>query len=476
MNTVFRFQKMLISTIFSLSILCSCGSTSTSDGEGYVVKPLFSSSLWNTIRSWDILPSTNSTLALWIFVLIGICSVIFLYKKINRIFPAVAVAVIGMCQIYFFLGFTGRPAEVCDSYLLTLLFVIALTAQVLVTDKIAIDHNLTSDYYARKDTGIIGIIWSLSVIIVSLLYYIFTDFLGWSIMGWILKLFELWLLALIVNLTYGAVTDRFDTKDNDSKSYYISAGIISFVGFIITISYNTFSGYIVSVIALLYLVPRYLGSHKADTRIKEAADAEELAQIQKGVESGDSWAICRLGERYWSGKGVNKDYDRAFELFSKAVELGNKVAYWDLARCYDHGWGAPFNPQKAVELYKEAYQRGVNEACYSLGRIYEKQEYGLCNNTETFNWFLKGAQGGDVDAQFRVADCYEKGIGTIKDIKTAMSWWKTAADNGNDFSSYHYGAYMYEHGYQQEGLAYLRKAKESGNDLAKDYMEHYNLR
>ena len=281
MNTVFRFRRILISFIVSLSMLCSCGSLSTSDKEGHVVRPLFSSSLWNAIRSWDILPSTNSTLALWSLVLIGICSVIFVYKKYNRIFPAVAVAVIGMCQIYFFLGYTGRLEEICGSYLLTLLLVIALTAQVLVTDKIAIDHDLTGDYYTRKDTGIIGIIWSLSVIIVSLLYYIFTDFLGWSIMGWILKLLELWLLALIVNLTYGAVTDRFDTKESDSKVYYISAGVISFIGFLITISYNTFAGYIASVIAIIYLVPKYLGSHKADTRIREAADAEELAKIQK---------------------------------------------------------------------------------------------------------------------------------------------------------------------------------------------------
>ena len=475
MNTVFRFPMMLISTIVSLSMLCSCGSISTSDKEGHVVRPLFSSSLWNAIRSWDILPSTNSTLALWGFVLIGICSVIFLYKKLNCIFPAVAVAVIGMCQIYFFLGYTGRLDEVCGSYLLTLLLVIALTTQVLVTDKIAIDHNLTGDYYARKDTGIIGIIWSLSVIIVSLLYYIFTDFLGWSIMGWILKLFELWLLALIVNLTYGAVTDRFDTKESDSKVYYISAGVISFMGFLITISYNTFAGYIASVIAIIYLVPKYLGSHKADTRIREAADAEEFEKIQKGVESGDSWAICRLGERYWSGKGVDKDYNKAFELFSRAVELGNKVAFWDLARCYDHGWGAPFNPQKAVELYNEAYNRGVIQACYPLGRLYDKEEYGLCNSVESFNWFLKGAEGGDADCQFRVANCYEKGIGTAKDINIAMKWFKQAADNDEKYSACHYGQYMYEHGYQQEGLQYLRKAKNQGYELAKEYMDHYHL-
>lgn len=472
----FHHLTVIIIAILSLSMLYACGNSDLTQGNSFQgISPLLSSGLWDSIKGWGLFPSTSSNIAFWFFLLLGISSSVFLIKRLNRFFSAVAVAVIGVCQIYFFMCYNGIVGDIGDSLFVSILLIIALTSQLLVTDKIAIDHSLTGDYYETKNSGILGIACCLYTLLFPILYYVLTVIIGWTFVVWILKFVEVWFLLLICNLSYGAVSDRLEAN-SEPKANYIAAAMISILGYLITISYNTISGYVSSTIVLILLFRQYFNSYNAGVRIKNAAEAEEIKKIQKGADSGDPWDICRLGERYWSGKGVEKDYNKAFELFSKAAKQGNKVAYWDLARCYDHGWGAPFNPQKAVELYKEAYQRGVNEACYSLGRIYEKQEYGLCNNTESFNWFLKGAQGGDVDAQFRVADCYEKGIGTIKDIKTAMSWWKTAADNGHDFSSYHYGAYMYEHGYQQEGLAYLRKAKESGSDLAKDYMGHYNLR
>lgn len=477
MHKYFRFVINVAVTLFSITLFCSCGNNEQSSDNSYQgFNRLISSGLWESIKGWGLFPSTSSSLTLWIFILLAIASSVLLIKRFNKVYSAVAVAAIGICQICFFLCYSGNPLEICSSLFVSILLIIALSFQLLVTDRIAIDHNLVGDYYARKNSGILGLACGLYIVIFPILYYVFTVFIGWSFMEWVLKLIEVWFIAIICNLTYGALSDRLEGTDSEPKVYYITAALTSILGLLITVSYNTISGYISSVIVIFILFKQYFESYHAVVRIRKATEAEEIMKIQKGADSGDPWDICKLGERYWSGKGVEKDYNKAFELFSKAAKLGNKVAYWDLARCYDHGWGAPFNPQKAVDLYQEAYQRGVNEACYSLGRIYEKQEYGFCNNIESFNWFLKGAKGGDVDAQFRVADNYEKGIGTTKDIKTAMYWWKTAADNGHVHSAFHYGRYLYEQGSQQEGLTYLRKAKESGSDLAKEYMDHYNLR
>lgn len=477
MHKIHRLVKNVTITLIPIVMFSGCANSGqVSESSNQDFNCLISSGLWESIKGWGLFPSTSSSYTFWIFVLLAIASSIFLIKRINRIISAVAVAVIGICQVYFFLCYCGNPAEISASVIASISLTVALTLQLLVTDRIAINHSLEGDYYLRKNPGMLGIASGLYVILFPILYYVFTIFIGWSFMEWVLKIVELWFLTLICNLTYGAVSDRLGETESEAKAYYITAAIISIFGFLITVSYNPISGYISSIIAIVVLFRQYFESYNAGVRIKKIAEAEEIMKIQKGADSGDPWDICRLGERYWSGKGVEKNYNKAFELFSKAAKLGNKVAYWDLARCYDHGWGAPFNPQKAVDLYKEAYQRGVNEACYSLGRIYEKQEYGFCNSTESFIWFLKGANGGDVDAQFRVADCYEQGIGTTKDINTAMYWWKIAANNGHNLSAFHYGRYLYEHGSQQEGLAYLRKAKEGGSDLAKDYMNHYNLR
>ena len=52
----------------------------------------------------------------------------------------------------------------------------------------------------------------------------------------------------------------------------------------------------------------------------------------------------------------------------------NFSIYW-LARFYEKGIGVEKNIEKAIELYKEAFSKGYSDAAVSLGDIYKNGIY-----------------------------------------------------------------------------------------------------
>lgn len=55
--------------------------------------------------------------------------------------------------------------------------------------------------------------------------------------------------------------------------------------------------------------------------------------------SGDPEQECMLGDRYFVGYGVAKDYEKAVKWYIKAADKGNSEAQATLGYCYLHGKG-----------------------------------------------------------------------------------------------------------------------------------------
>lgn len=56
------------------------------------------------------------------------------------------------------------------------------------------------------------------------------------------------------------------------------------------------------------------------------------------------------------------------------------------------------------------------------------------DDNEAFEWAKRAANCNLPKAQFALANFYEKGIGCIKNINEAQSWYKKAAENGDEKS------------------------------------------
>src|SRR5437763_14330054 len=57
---------------------------------------------------------------------------------------------------------------------------------------------------------------------------------------------------------------------------------------------------------------------------------------------------------YENGIRVEKDIEKAIELYKRAVEQGNAAAQYNLGYCYQHGIGVEKDTGKAIELYHQA--------------------------------------------------------------------------------------------------------------------------
>lgn len=92
------------------------------------------------------------------------------------------------------------------------------------------------------------------------------------------------------------------------------------------------------------------------------------ANIQ-AAEFGDVFSQGMLGDRYYYGKGVDKDYSKAAYWYRIAADQGVALAQYNLAGCYELGRGVDKDKERAHELYKKAAEHGVREAKRALKRF-----------------------------------------------------------------------------------------------------------
>ena len=81
-----------------------------------------------------------------------------------------------------------------------------------------------------------------------------------------------------------------------------------------------------------------------------------------------------MGNCYYYGNGVEVDYEKAAEWFTKAAEQGHAEAQYNLGFCYENGKGVPQDNEKAVEWYEKAAEQGYDDAIKKLEELKEKGE------------------------------------------------------------------------------------------------------
>ncbi len=73
---------------------------------------------------------------------------------------------------------------------------------------------------------------------------------------------------------------------------------------------------------------------------------------------------------YYNGLGVERDYEKAIEWYSKAAEQGYSTAQNNLGNMYYNGLGVERDYEKAIEWYSKAAEQGNKRALNSLAWTY----------------------------------------------------------------------------------------------------------
>jgi len=154
-----------------------------------------------------------------------------------------------------------------------------------------------------------------------------------------------------------------------------------------------------------------------------------------------------LARRFELGvDGVEQNFRKAFDLYSKSAKKGYAEAQFRLACAYENGeLSLKVNEEKACDWYEEAARNGNVEAMVILAKAYEYGELELEEDEEeAFDWYLKAAENGHVESQFIVAEAYElENLGVEEDKEEAHDWYQVAAKNGHVEAMYKLGDMYY---------------------------------
>ena len=214
---------------------------------------------------------------------------------------------------------------------------------------------------------------------------------------------------------------------------------------------------------------------------------EAIKILSYFADKNDARAQCKMGECYYYGRGVLKDYQEAVKWYHKAADQDDADAQYNLGICFYRGNGIIEDRNEAVKWFKKAADNGNSDAQYHLGILYfygwgvekdyieavkwlkkaaannhyyaqkklsECYQFGMGvpvdsdNSNMWYNEFInncrKSANQGDVNAQFELGECYNYGYGVDADHAEAVKWYSKAANQGHADAQYELGNIYYD--------------------------------
>jgi TPR repeat protein len=135
-------------------------------------------------------------------------------------------------------------------------------------------------------------------------------------------------------------------------------------------------------------------------------------------------------------------------------------------------------------IESEAYD-GDSMAQYLLGTIYEygDEVFGMVVDMQKgLFWFEKAANNNIAEAQCKVAQAYwteHEKYGMSYDPSVALKWFKKAKDIGHPSAKFNYGLLQYTgvgiEKNTQEGIAWIKEARNDGLEHAQEFLENEGL-
>lgn len=215
------------------------------------------------------------------------------------------------------------------------------------------------------------------------------------------------------------------------------------------------------------------GNKKAKEKSQRVAANNNEDELKKkrfvllynyAVDTNDPEALNSLGDCYYHGDGVKRNYDEAAIYYRKSAKLGNDKGEYNLGRyylifksdykeaikwlrlsaeknnasaikalgdCYFSGWGVKQNKEEAIKYYMLAAEQNDLEALNTLGYCYYSGTGVLRNYEKAVKYFRQSAELGNDKGELNLGNCYYGGKGIKKDLKKAKELFESAARKGN---------------------------------------------
>lgn len=158
---------------------------------------------------------------------------------------------------------------------------------------------------------------------------------------------------------------------------------------------------------------------------------QEARRLQELVDAGDVSAFEALARLYEDGRGVERDWRRAFELRRRGAKAGDANAQTGLARAFRFGLGVAPDVQAAFAWGVRALERGAFEerpaALGLVGEIlFDGEGVVERDRDRAFSFFWEARTGDDAASLEGLAVCYRDGIGVPQDAEAERDWLERA--------------------------------------------------
>jgi TPR repeat protein len=149
---------------------------------------------------------------------------------------------------------------------------------------------------------------------------------------------------------------------------------------------------------------------------------------EKAAARGCALSQYDLGEKYFYGKGVDQDFERAVAEYRLAAEEegeggGHSAAQMSLGFCYYHGHEVEKDDIIAREWYKKAALQGNPAGVYNAAQMCRDGEGGELDYKDAARMFRQLAEHGHGQAQNHLGHMYHKGEGVAQDGTQAVAWF-----------------------------------------------------
>lgn len=133
---------------------------------------------------------------------------------------------------------------------------------------------------------------------------------------------------------------------------------------------------------------------------------------------------------YYLGKGVEKNNEEAYRLYSRLEEKGIYPEEFGIDTMYENGDVPPCHYKYDIKKYKK--DENNFHACYRLGLMYHNGWGAKPNDARALTWYGKSIALHECPEFMMevLADMYYNGEGMSQSYVKAIKWYKRAADKG----------------------------------------------
>lgn len=231
-------------------------------------------------------------------------------------------------------------------------------------------------------------------------------------------------------------------------------------------------------------------------------EKEFFTRSMEAAKRGSSKGMYQAGFCYYSGVGVERNYEQALLWMREAAKQGYGNACRNLGDMYACGIGVSRDYGIAKKYYLKAKEYGcrrsekekedhdlqVIEALIAFENTIEEKEqldakeaykaackYEAAEILLAFRYLKLAAKKGHAHAQAVVGSFYIEGDIVAKNVEEGLYWLEKSREQEEEYAYYYLGI-MYMEGKDipqdiQKAEAYLRKAKQLGSKEAKEELE-----